>query len=68
MRLDDRGRIGDGMVADLLLVQGSQVLDIFSAAKRDNHLMVIKDGKIVMDRSPLTPGERRALVPATSSD
>lgn len=50
MGLEDRGRIADGMVADLLIVSGNPVTDISSAALKENHRMVIARGKSVTGR------------------
>ena len=44
MGLDDRGRIVEGAVADLLLVDGDPSLDILAAADRGRHRRVVKDG------------------------
>jgi len=45
-----RGRVAKDMVADLLLVKGNPADDIWMAADRANHLMVLKDGRAVVDR------------------
>ena len=45
-KLGDRGRIRDGAVADLLLVDGNPVENIAAAADRANHRAVIKDGAV----------------------
>ena len=47
MGLDDRGRIVEGAVADLLLVDGDPSLDILAAADRGRHRRVVKDGVVV---------------------
>lgn len=47
MRLPERGRIGAGMAADLLLVQGNPLDDIHCAADPANHRQVIKNGALV---------------------
>ena len=44
MGLDDRGRIVERAVADLLLVDGDPSLDILAAADRGRHRRVVKDG------------------------
>ncbi|ANK82851.1 MAG: aryldialkylphosphatase [Rhizobiales bacterium NRL2] len=46
----ERGRVAEGLVADLLLVRGNPAEDIAMAAERANHLMVIKDGRTFADR------------------
>ena len=46
----ERGRVANGCVADLLLVRGNPADDIAMAAESANHLMVIKDGRIFVDR------------------
>ncbi len=45
-QLGDRGRIRDGAVADLLLVDGNPVANIAAVADRSNHRAVIKDGAV----------------------
>ena len=47
MGLDDRGRIVEGAVADLLLVDGDPSRDIAAAADRGRHRRVVKDGVAV---------------------
>jgi len=47
LRLHDRGRIAEGLVADLLLVQGNPVDDILCAADKANHRQVVKNGIMV---------------------
>lgn len=47
MGLEDRGRIAEGAVADLLVVDGDPAKDIASAADRSNHRRVVKEGMVV---------------------
>ncbi|MCE2425016.1 MAG: amidohydrolase family protein [Pseudomonadales bacterium] len=47
MDLEDRGRVAEGAVADLLVVDGDPSKDIAAAADRSNHRRVLKDGVIV---------------------
>ncbi|MYD98287.1 MAG: amidohydrolase family protein [Gammaproteobacteria bacterium] len=47
MGLEDRGRIAEGAVADLLVVDGDPAKDIAAAADRSNHRRVVKDGVLV---------------------
>jgi imidazolonepropionase-like amidohydrolase len=56
MGLADRGRIAEGLAADLLLVDGDPVADIRRAGERANHRMVVKDGR---DVAALLPAQRR---------
>ena len=51
MGLEDRGRILEGMVADLLVVDGDPATDIAAAADRDRHRRVTKAGNVVVDRA-----------------
>lgn len=44
LRLADRGRIAEGMAADLLLVDGDPLDDIEAVADPKNHRLVVKDG------------------------
>ncbi|HEV7370387.1 amidohydrolase family protein [Arenibaculum sp.] len=46
MRLSDRGRIADGMAADLLLVAGDPEADIEAVASLANHRFVMKNGVV----------------------
>ncbi len=46
-RLPGHGRIEDGAVADLLIVEGNPVEDIEAAADKVNHRAVIKGGDLV---------------------
>lgn len=46
----ERGAISTNKVADMLLVRGNPNEDIAMAAEKANHLAVIKDGKMVVDR------------------
>ncbi|NQW08710.1 MAG: amidohydrolase family protein [Alphaproteobacteria bacterium] len=50
MRLEDRGTLADGMMADLLIVDGNPVEDITMAARIENHRMVVKGGVAMMAR------------------
>lgn len=47
MGLEDRGRIAEGAIADLLVVDGDPSKDIAAAADRSNHRRVVKDGVLV---------------------
>jgi imidazolonepropionase-like amidohydrolase len=47
MGLADRGRIAEGLLADLLVVDGDPVADVRKAGERANHRMVIKGGRDV---------------------
>lgn len=51
MGLEDRGRILEGMVADLLVVDGDPATDIAAVADRDRHRRVTKAGNVVVDRA-----------------
>lgn len=44
LRLPDRGRIAEGLAADLLLVDGNPLEDIDAVADAANHRLVMKDG------------------------
>ena len=46
-QLPDRGRIADGMVADLLIVSGNPLEDIDAVADKANHRTVVKGGVVV---------------------
>jgi imidazolonepropionase-like amidohydrolase len=48
LRLDMRGRLKAGHVADMLLVEGDPTADIAAAADRGNHRSVYKDGRAVI--------------------
>ena len=50
MGLKDRGRIAEGAVADLLVVDGNPSEDIAAAADRRRHVRVVKGGVVVCDR------------------
>ena len=50
MGLEDRGRIAEGAVADLLVVDGNPSEDVGAAADRSRHLRVVKGGVVVCDR------------------
>ena len=44
LRLADRGRIVEGLAADLLIVRGDPSADILMAADKANHIAVVKNG------------------------
>ncbi len=46
-RLERQGRLAEGKLADLLLVDGDPTLDIAMAAERANHRRVVKGGVVV---------------------
>jgi len=46
-QLPNRGRIADGMIADLLMVSGNPLEDIDAVADKANHRTVVKDGVVV---------------------
>ena len=50
MGLNDRGRIAEGAVADLLVVDGDPTTEIEAAADRSRHRRVTKAGVVVVDR------------------
>lgn len=50
MGLTDRGRLADGMAADMVIVDGNPIADIDKVAKTDNHIMVIKNGTVAHRR------------------
>jgi len=49
MRMKDHGRLAEGMIADILVVNGDPIADIKMAARKDNHRLVIKRGKLARD-------------------
>ena len=49
MRLKDHGRLADGMMADILVVNGDPMADIKMVARKENHRLVIKRGQIARD-------------------
>ena len=56
MRMKDHGRLADGMMADILVVDGDPLADIKMAARKNHHRMVIKRGKLARDnRAAATP-------------
>ena len=56
MRMKDHGRLADGMMADILVVDGDPLADIKIAARKNHHRMVIKRGKLARDnRAAATP-------------
>jgi len=44
MDLADQGRVGPGMAADFLVVDGNPGEDIRMASRRENHRLIIKGG------------------------
>ena len=50
MGLKDRGRIAEGAVADLVVVDGDPTTEIAAAADRSRHRRVTKAGVVVVDR------------------
>jgi len=48
MQYEDRGQVKSGFKADLLLVKGNPEDDINMAARTENHIMVVKNGKKVI--------------------
>lgn len=52
MDLADEGRIREGGLADLLLVEGDPLADVRMVARRENHRMVVKRGLLVSQRDP----------------
>ena len=51
LRLPERGQIGDGLAADLLVVQGNPLEDIHCVADQNNHRLVVKNGTNVENRT-----------------
>lgn len=47
MRLDRRGEINEGWIADLLVVDGDPLADIAAVSRAENHRLVIRDGRIM---------------------
>jgi len=47
LRLADRGRLRDGLAADLLVVAGDPLADIDAAAERRNHRWIVKNGQVI---------------------
>lgn len=60
MRIGDRGRIREGAVADLLVVEGNPVEDIDAVADAANHRFVVKGGRVLTGKAG-----RTELRPAT---
>lgn len=60
MRIGDRGRIREGAVADLLVVEGNPVDDIDAVADAANHRFVVKGGRVLTGKAG-----RTELRPAT---
>ena len=50
-RLDAQGRLSEGRLADLLLVDGDPTEDIAMAADKANHRLVVKAGRVAKRRS-----------------
>ena len=65
-RLEDRGRIAEGMRADLLIVDGNPLQDIACVADSANHRAVVKNGLVAAsNRSSNVPAAgSRSLSPA----
>jgi len=62
LRLDTRGSLAPGYVADMLVVRGDPLADIASASETENHRLVIKGGVPVagMELGQLPPFSRLA--------
>ncbi|TVQ54480.1 MAG: amidohydrolase family protein, partial [Rhodobacteraceae bacterium] len=56
-RLPDRGRIADGMLADLLVVPGDPLADIDAVALASRHRLVVKAGEAVRRAEPAPSGQ-----------
>ncbi len=54
------GRVAEGCLADLVVVEGNPLEDIACLEDRDNVLLVLKDGEVVKDR----PAPGSGLLPA----
>ena len=52
MRRADLGRLADGKMADVLVVEGNPLADIKAAARKANHRLVIKRGIVARDARP----------------
>jgi imidazolonepropionase-like amidohydrolase len=63
MRLEKTGRIQDGAVADLLVVEGNPLEDIGAVADSARHRLVMKRGAPVTEK----PGESNATVAALAA-
>jgi imidazolonepropionase-like amidohydrolase len=63
MRLENTGRIRDGAVADLLVVDGNPLEDIDAVANSRRHRLIIKRGAQVHAR----PGEPVPAIPALAA-
>lgn len=61
---DDLGRIKEGYLADLLLVQGDPTVDVALLQKRENLSMIMKDGLIYKDPRQNAGARREWLVEA----
>lgn len=60
MRLTDRGHIAEGLAADLLLVKGDPLADIDAVADAANHVLVLKNGIVAVDRRGAAAAVRMA--------
>jgi imidazolonepropionase-like amidohydrolase len=49
MRLADHGRLKDGNVADLVVTNGDPLSDIRMVARKENHRLVVKRGRVAHD-------------------
>jgi imidazolonepropionase-like amidohydrolase len=49
MRRTDLGRLADGKMADVLVVEGNPLADIKIASRKENHRVVIKRGIVAKD-------------------
>lgn len=59
--LDDHGRLAEGAIADLLVVDGDPTRDIAAAADRARHRRVVKNGAVVVDRPASAEAAAAAL-------
>jgi len=59
MRRSDLGRLADGKMADVLVVEGNPLADIKIASRKENHRVVIKRGIVAKDarRNALGSGQ-----------
>jgi len=62
MRLGDHGRIKEGHTADFVVCDGDPLVDIKKAARKENHRMVVKRGKVAKDNRAafVAPAQRVA--------
>lgn len=58
MRRPDLGRLAEGKMADVLVVEGNPLADIKIASRKENHRVVIKRGIVARDarRNAMNPG------------